>query len=340
MARRLTKKLPMFTLPMMTLSIFLVGLALSNCGGSSGGPLEIKLGHVANPGSLVALSAEEFARRANAKLGQRAKVVVFGSSQLGNDEILLQKLKLGTVQLSLPSTIMSSAVDAFGFFEMPYLVKDREHMSRIAEEIFWPKLAPLAEAEGYRVLGLWENGFRHITSNTRPIEKPEDLRGIKLRTPRGRWRIRLFQSYGANPTPMALSEVFVALQTGVMDGQENPLTQIHSSKFHEVQTYLSLTRHVYTPAYLLTGSRPWERLPADVRRVLEETARETEQFVRETAGKLDADLLESLRAAGMKINEPDRESFIQAGQGIYAEFGDAVPGAAEWVSAALALAGP
>ena len=139
---------------------------------------------------------------------------------------------------------MSSEVDLFGIFEMPYIVKDRQHMGRIEREIFWPKLAPEANKKGLTVLAVWENGVRHTTNSKRPIRAPADLQGIKLRVPEGKWRVKMFQAYGANPSPMALSEVFVALQTGVMDGQENPLTQIYSSKFQEVQKFLSMTGHV------------------------------------------------------------------------------------------------
>ena len=103
---------------------------------------EIKLGHVGEPGSLFQTSADEFAKRANAKLGGKAKVVVYGSSQLGGDKEMMQKLKLGTLDMALPSTVMSSEVDLFGMFEMPYIVKDREHMERIEKEMFWPSSSP------------------------------------------------------------------------------------------------------------------------------------------------------------------------------------------------------
>ena len=303
-------------------------------------PLELKLGHVAQPGSLIALSAEEFARRANEKLGARATVIVFGSSQLGNDEILLQKLKLETVDFALPSTIMSSVVDAFGLFEMPYLVKDRPHMRRIEERIFQPKIAPLAEEKGYRIIAVWENGFRHITNNVRPIVVPDDLRGIKLRTPRGLWRVKLFQAFGANPTPMPLSEVFVALQTGVTDGQENPLAQTYGGKFYEVQEYLSLTSHVYSPAYLTVLGKRWAKLPAGIRQTLEHAARETREFVAATAEQMDQELLEKLQESSIQVNTADRASFLEASGPIYEEFTRSVPGAKEWVRTALALADP
>ncbi|MGH6727726.1 MAG: TRAP transporter substrate-binding protein, partial [Pseudolabrys sp.] len=236
----------------MRLSKALLAIAFATAlsAGSATAQTEIKFGHVGAPGSLFAQSADLFAARANAKLGNKAKVVVYGSSQLGGDSELLKKLKLGTVDLALPSTVMTSVAPEFGVFEMPYLVRDRGHAARIANAVVRPMLVPVAAKAGYHILGVWENGFRQITNNKRPIVKPADLQGIKLRVPKGVWRVKMFQAYGANPSPMSLKEVFVALQTGVMDGQENPLTQIYSQKFQEVQKYLSMTGHVYTPAYL------------------------------------------------------------------------------------------
>ena len=299
--------------------------------------LEIKFGHVGEPNSLFAVSAEEFARRANAKLGSKAKVVVFGSSQLGGDKELLQKLKLGTVDIALPSTVMSSESDLFGVFEMPYLVKDRAHMGRIERELFWSKLAPEAEKKGLKILAVWENGYRHITNSKRPINTPADLQGIKLRVPEGKWRVKMFQAYGANPSPMKFSEVFTALQTGVMDGQENPFTQIYSAKFQEVQKYLSLTGHVYTPAYVTVGAKKWATLPDDVRKVLEDTAKETQAFVYAAAEKDDTDLLGKLKAAGMQVNTPNKDAFIAASKAVYDEFAQEVPSSKDIVDRAIAL---
>jgi len=299
--------------------------------------VEIKLGHVGEPGSLFQASADEFARRANAKLGSKGKVIVYGSSQLGGDKEMLQKLKLGTLDMALPSTVMSSEVDLFGIFEMPYIVKDRAHMAKIEKDIFWTTLEPAAEKKGLRVLAVWENGVRHITNSRRPIKVPADLQGIKLRVPEGKWRVKMFAAYGANPSPMKFSEVFTALQTGVMDGEENPLTQIYSAKFQEVQKYLSLSGHVYTPAYLTVGIKKYETLPADVRRILEDTAKETQAFVYQQAAKEDSDLLAKLKAAGMQVNDVDQAAFVNASKGIYEEFGKEVPGAKELIDRAQAL---
>ena len=298
---------------------------------------EIKFGHVGEPGSLFAASADEFARKANAKLGNKAKVVVYGSSQLGGDKELMQKLKLGTVDIALPSTVMTSEADIFGVFEMPYLVKDRNHMKKIEKEVFWSKIAPAVEKKGLKVIAVWENGYRHITNNKHPINKPADLQGIKLRVPEGKWRVKMFQTYGANPSPMKFSEVFTALQTGVMDGQENPFTQIYSAKFQEVQKYLSLTGHVYTPAYATVGAKKWASLPADVRKILEDTAKENQAFVYERATKDDDELLGKIKAAGVQVNTPDKDAFVKASVPVYEEFARAVPGSKQVIDSAIAL---
>ena len=232
---------------------------------------------------------------------------------------------------------MSTVADEFALFEMPYLVKNRDHMAKIEKEIFWSKLAPAAEKKGYKIIAVWENGFRHITNNKRPINVPADLQGLKLRTPKGTWRVKMFKAYGANPTPMAFSDVFAALQTGTMDGQENPYAQIYSAKFQEVQKYLSITGHVYTPAYVTVSAEKWAKLPADVRSTLEKIAKENQKFVYEQAAKLEVDLLGKIKAAGVKVNEADKDAFIKASASIYKEFSDTVPGGGDMVKQAQAL---
>jgi tripartite ATP-independent transporter DctP family solute receptor len=300
--------------------------------------IQLKFGHVGKPGSLFEASVNEFAKRANAKLGSKAKVVAFGSSQLGKDKELLKKLKLGTVNFALPSSVMASVSDEFGVFDMPYLVKDREHMARIEKEIVWPTLAPILEDKGYKILAIWENGFRNITNNKRPINVPADLQDLKLRTPKSVWRVKMFKAYGANPSPLSFSEVFVALQTGTFDGQENPLAQIASGKFQEVQKYLSMTGHVYTPAYVTVSTKHWAKLPADVREILEDTAKETQGYVYETAAKMEVDLLAELKAGGIKVNNADKDAFIKASKPIYQEFGSSVPAGKMLIDKALGLA--
>lgn len=322
----------------MKLHIVVAAAAAAILTGKALAQTELKLGHVGEPGSLIGAAADEFAKRANERLHGKYKVITYGSSQLGGDKELLQKLKLGTVDFAEPSTVMSSESDIFGVFEMPYLVKDREHMKRIEKELFWSKIEPAVEKKGLKIIAVWENGFRHITNNKHPIVTPKDLEGIKLRVPEGKWRVKMFQAYGANPSPMKFSEVFTALQTGVMDGQENPLAQIYSAKFYEVQKYLSLTGHVYSPAYLATGLKKWNRLPADVRKTLESTAKEVQSWVYEKAAKDDQVLLDKIKASGsIRVNEANKDAFIAASKPVYDEFAKEVPGAKQIIDRAIAL---
>jgi len=299
--------------------------------------MTMKFGHVGAPGSLFEATVNNFAECVNSASAGKIEVQTFGSSQLGKDKELLQKLKLNQVDFALPSSVMSSVDDVFGIFEMPYIISDRDHMRRV-QGAMMDTFQSAAEAKGYHIVGLAENGFRHITNNTRPINVPADLEGIKLRTPNGVWRVSMFKLYGANPTPMAFSDVFTALQTGVMDGQENPYAQIASAKFQEVQKYLSITGHVYTPGYVLTSQKSFAALPEDVQAMLTDCGSKTQDFTYEKAAQLETELLDVIKAAGVEVNEADKAAFIEASKPIYKAFADEVDGGQELIDQVLGLA--
>ena len=313
----------------------LAGAALAVTALPAAAQTVLKFGHVGDPGSLYEQTAENFASCVNES--GKAEVQVFGSSQLGNDEEMLQKLKLGQLAFSLPSSIMSSVSDVFGVFEMPYLIKDRDHMRRVRDEA-GDTFVKAASDKGYQLLGFWENGFRNITNNLRPINTPEDLAGVKLRTPKGQWRVKMFQAYGANPTPMAFSEVFTALKTGVIDGQENPLAQIYAGRFQEVQKYLSMTGHVYSPAFAATSTRQWETWDDDLKTTVSDCAKSAGEFAYERSAELDEELVDKIKAANTEVNEADKQAFIDASKPIYEEFGSEVEGGKELIDRIQSLA--
>ena len=299
---------------------------------------EIIFGIGAKPGSLQQMTAAEFAERANARLGDKAVVKLFDSGQLGKDKEMMQKLLLGSIHITLPSSIMSSIAGEFGVFDMPFLIKDRAQVKRIEQEMLPNDLAPAAAAQGYEVLAMWENGVRHITNNERPVNTPADLQGLKIRTPKSTWRVKMFTEWGANPTPMSFSEVFVALQTGVIDGQENPYTNIWSAKFPEVQKYLSVTGHVYSPAYPTVSKDRFAALDPDIQKILRETAVEVADWARAKGEEADGGLRDKLEAAGMQVNVADRQAFVDASAPIYAQFASEVEGGQALVDKALSLA--
>ena len=315
--------------PQKSLTVLLFA---SICAGAAmAEPIEIKLGHVGFPGSLFDIVSNRFAQDVNEALKGRVEVKVFHSSQLGSDEQMIKGIRVGAPEMVAPSTIMSTVDQRYGVFEMPYLIVSRAHMKKVTENKEVQKaLFDVLPARGIRMLGVWENGFRHITNNVRPIVRPEDLKGIKLRVPGGVWRVKMFQAYGANPSPMPFAEVYSALQSGVMDAQENPFPQIHSAKFQEVQKFLSLTGHVYTPAYLIVNEDFWQKLPKDVQQTIAKIAWATGDFARSEGERLDRELQEKL-APPMRLNEADKEAFIKASGAVYEEFGKQVAGGAELV---------
>jgi tripartite ATP-independent transporter DctP family solute receptor len=294
-------------------------------------PVTLRLGHVGFPGSLFDISANKFAADVNAALKGKVEVRVFHSSQLGSDEAMIKGLRVGAPEMQVPSTIMSTVDQRHGVFEMPYLIVSRAHMKKVTESRDVQKvLVEPLPARGVRVLAFWENGFRHITNNVRPIVRPEDLKGIKLRVPGGVWRVKMFQAYGANPSPMPFAEVYSALQSGVMDAQENPFSQIASARFQEVQKFLSLTGHVYTPAYLVVSEDIWKKLPKDVQDTISKLALAAGDYARSEGERLDKELIGKL-APPMSVNEPNKEAFIKASAGVYEEFGKQVSGGVELI---------
>ena len=321
------------------LMLSIAGLTLTLWPAAAGAqqPVTIRLGHVGFPGSLFDITGQKFAQEANQALKGKVDVRVFHSSQLGSDEQMIKGIRVSAPEMQIPSTVMSTVDQRFGVFEMPYLVVSRAHMKKAAEnpQVQKALFEPLP-ARGIRVLGVWENGFRHITNNVRPIVRPEDLKGIKLRVPGGVWRVKMFQAYGANPSPMPFAEVYSALQSGVMDAQENPFSQIFSAKFHEVQKFLSLTGHVYTPAFLIVSEDFWKKLPKDVQDTLARIARETGEFARSEGDRLDRELQSKL-APPMTSNNPDKEAFIKASASVYEEFGKQVPGGTDLIKTVQAL---
>ncbi len=282
----------------------------------------------ASAGSLQYNTTKHFVDTANEKLSSIKsdyQLKFFGSGQLGSDKDTQQKLKLGTINIALLSSTLATNIPQMAIFELPFLITNREQLAKVETDVFYPYIAPEAEKKGYKIIGLWENGFRNITNNSRPINKPEDLKGLKIRTPNSSWRLKMFKAWGANPTPIPFGDVFIGLRTGVIDGQENPLTNIYAAKLQEVQKYLSITNHVYSPAYLTVGTNSYKKLPADVKEIIETAAKEAQSWSYQEAEHLDKQLEMKLTESGMNLNSVDISAFIEASKPIYQEFTAEVP---------------
>lgn len=278
----------------------------------------LRLSHNAAPGNPKAEASKKFAELVAQKTGGRVKVEVGGSAQFGDDAESLTNMRLGTLAFSANSQgATSGVIQEFSVIGLPFLFRDLNHAYRVVDGPVGTKLDELARKKGLVVLAFWDNGIRHTSNSKRPITKPEDLAGIKLRTPPDPITLDIFKALGANPGPLAFSELYIALQQGVFDGQENPLMNVYSSKLHEVQKYISLTGHKYETTPLLASKMVFDTLSKADQQAVKEAAVEAGKFNREMSLAADADLRQKLAAAGVQINEVDKAPFVAKTRPVY-----------------------
>ena len=194
---------------------------------------------------------------------------IFSGGQLGKQKAVMSGLQMGTHEISLQASPMASIEPIFGVFEAPFLFANRDQAIKVINAL-GNDIKKKVLKKKIVVIAIGALGFRQISNNVRPIVKPSDLNGVKLRTPGNPFRIETFKTFGANPTPMSFGEVFVALRQGVIDGQENPLGSIWGGKFHEVQKYISLSNHIFTPNSLVASKKIWDSWPKDVQKAVQE----------------------------------------------------------------------
>jgi TRAP-type transport system periplasmic protein len=272
-------------------------------------------------GEDTALLLEQFKEAAEAQSKGDVRITVFYGGALGNQRQLQEQVQLGTIEAVGTGSDLPEMDARFGVFDFPFLFKDRAHAARVLDGDVGRKLSEgLVRARGVRVLAYGEIGFRQITNRTRPVLRPADLQGLKIRVPSNRIRIAAFKALGAAATPIPYKELYTALQQGVVDGQENPVFSINTLSLWEVQKYVSLTNHVFTPAYLLVNERWWQGLPAEQRQLLQLAAHEATGRQRAILARGEEELLAKLKSRGMQVDTPSLEPFVQATRPVWAEF--------------------
>lgn len=248
-------------------------------------------------------------------------IQVYPSAQLGGDREVAEGLGLGTVEMGLFGTGALQVLDKRLIVEeLPYAWPTREHAYRALDGKLGEALAGVLKEKKITTLSWWESGYRHITNSVRPIEKPEDLKGVKLRVPEAELRIDTFRQLGASPTPMPFSEVFTALQQRVVDGQENPLATIHASKFYEVQKHLALSGHIWGSAVLTISDRAWNKLTDDQKKIVKDAAEKWKLEERRMIAESDSKLLGELEKAGMQVTRPDAAAFQEAVAPVWTQY--------------------
>jgi tripartite ATP-independent transporter DctP family solute receptor len=275
-----------------------------------------------NEEGIAYLGAKRFAEVVAEKSGGKIAVKVFHSSALGDQVSSIESMQAGTLDISTIETPITTVDPVLGATALPYVFTGRDH---VAKAFAGPAGAWIEEklaAKGLRVIGFLEGGFRQITNNVRPIVTPDDLKGVKMRTPGSKLRIKIFNHYGANASPLPFKELYTALQTGVFDGQENPVIWAKATKFYEVQKYLSITNHLYTVNYLLMSDKAYQSLPADLQAVVKEAGRDAAAYSVEVGIKADSEIVDFLKQNGMQVNQADVGSFVDASRAIWTEWSD------------------
>lgn len=234
----------------------------------------------------------------------RIEMQLFHSSQLGDDIQMMEALQMGSQEVTCPSTAPITSIDnRFMIFDLPFLFPTEEVASDLLDGDLGQELLDGLSDHGLIGLAYWENGYRHLTNSVREVKSPADMEGLKIRTMENEVHLDFFRALGANPTPMPFGELFTAMQTGVVDGQENPVPTIALQNYPEVQDYTTLTGHVYSPFVLLMSKIFWDKLPAELQTVVEDGAilarDEQRRINREYTEELKGDLVD----AGMTVTE-------------------------------------
>lgn len=263
-----------------------------------------------NPRHTAAL---KFADVVKAKSNGRIEVTVAGAAQLGDDAAMVTALRTGALDMSANSMgAVANVVPEYAAFGMPFLFSSQAHAWKVMDGPTGKELAEKSAEKGLVVLGYWDNGIRQMSNNKHPILKPEDLKGLKMRTPPDSVTVDIMQSVGAEAQQIKWSELYVALQQGVVDGQENPLVNIWAGKLFEVQKYISLTGHKYEMTPFLIGKRSWDKLSAADKKVIQEAAVEATALQRKLAQEADDKMFAELKAKGVQIDKVDQGPFMKA----------------------------
>lgn len=321
------------------ISLMLVGamvLSLAGCGGgkkeeaaapaeNSGEAITIKLGHSDTTTNLIHVSLENFAKYVNEQSDGQVTVDLYAAEQLGSNNEMAEMLEMGSLDaMMLPQGAEANYAPKLNTLGLPFLFSEYEQVYKVLDD---PDIATeltegLADHNMIQ-LAFWENGLRQITNSKKAIEHPADLAGLKIRTPEDSMTIAIFEALGASPSPLAFSELYLALQQGTFDGQENPVANIYANNFQDVQKYISITNHKYESKNMLFSLTSWNKYPEDVQNLLLEAAKiYGDEHRKAIVDAQDAQLAE-LEEAGMEVSRPDTAEFQEATAQVYDQFYDA-----------------
>ncbi len=280
-----------------------------------------RLGHVVNEKDAFHVAAVKFKELVEKRSHGKIKIQIYPNAQLGDERTLLEELQMGSVDFAIiTSGPISNFAPKFAVVDMPFLFKDAQTAYRILDGPIGKDLLKELEKAHLKGLAFAERGFRNLTNNKRPIYKPSDVKGLKIRVMQNPVYVDTFRALGANAVPMAWGDCLTALQQGTIDGQENPINVIYAFKIYETQKYLAMTRHTYAPAVIMMGLKLWKQFsPAD-QKLLVQCAQEAAEYERAWDASQEAKQLEFIKKHGMVVTYPDIKAFRAAVKPVYDKY--------------------
>lgn len=280
-----------------------------------------RLPHCCADGSHFDIAAERFAELVDKKTAGKLKVRVFPGGQLGQETEVIQNVQSGTIEFTIIGhDPLAQYAPVTTLLSQPYLFKDHDQAFRVLEGRVGKEIEAALLQKQLRVLGWGDNGARVYTNSRGPIEKPEDLRGLKIRSPQSPVNLAVTKALGGIPLAMPYGEVYTALQQKTIDGQENAVINIYPAKLQEVQKFMSMTNHLLSFVVLIANERFYNALPADQKRAVQEAANEAMVFQRQQVDKVTKDYIEKMKAEGVQVNTPNLEPFRAATRPLHDEF--------------------
>jgi len=289
----------------------------------------IKFSHVVSPDTPKGKAANYFAKRVKELSHGKIEVRVYPNAQLGGDKVILRKMKFNAVQMAAPTfSKFTGLVPQLGLFDLPFLFKNENHLHKVLDGEVGQKLLDMVTKKGYVALAYWDNGFKVMSDNKRPLIKPDDCKGLKFRVMSSKVLIEQFKALGAIPMVLPFSEVYSALQQGVVNGQENTISNIYTKKFYEVQKYMTMTNHGYLGYLVVMSKKFWNRLPNNLKADIKQAMKEATEKERIWAKQLNNTQLQKIKEYAKKtgklqidyLTKEQREAWVKKLRTIYPKF--------------------
>ena len=321
-------------LALLMMAVLTFALAACGGGGDSGAAdggdsdafaggqtFTIKIGHSDTTTNLINVSLENFAKYVEEQSGGAVKVDIYAAEQLGSNAEMAEMLEMGSLDaMMMPQGQEASFAPKINTLGLPFLFPDYESVYKVLDSEIGDELVADLESHNMIQLAYWENGLRQTTNSKKAINGAADFKGLKIRTPEDAMTMAIFEALGASPSPLAFSELYLALQQGTFDGQENPVSNIYANNFQDVQKYLAMTNHKYECKNMIFSLTSWNKYPEDVQNLLKEAAKTYGDEHRKAIVDSQETMLKDLEEAGMEVTYPDVEELKAATASVYDDF--------------------